>query len=41
MPSELIKVLRQEFATMGVPEEISCDRGMNLMSREITSWLMG
>ena len=24
---------------MGVPEEISCDRGSNLVSREITDWL--
>ena len=37
MPSELIKVLRQEFTTMGVPEEISCDRGTNLTSIEITT----
>ena len=39
--AELIKVLRQEFAAMGVPEEISCGRGTNLTSREITTWLKG
>ena len=37
--SEVIKVLREEFMDMGVPEEISCDRGSNLVSREITDWL--
>ena len=36
---EVIKVLREEFADMGVPEEISCDRGSNLVSREIKDWL--
>ena len=36
---ELIKALRQEFISMGVPEEISCDRGTNLTSNEITTWL--
>ena len=41
MSSEMIKVLRQEFTTMGVPEEISCHRGTNLMSIEITTWLKG
>ena len=39
--AELIKVLRQEFASMGVPEEMSCDRGTNLSSRELTTWLKG
>ena len=39
--AEVIKVLRQEFASMGVPEELSCDRGTNLSSREITTWLTG
>ena len=39
--AELIKVLRQEFTAMGVPEELSCNRGTNLMSREITTWLKG
>ena len=26
---------------MGIPEEMSCNRGMNLTSREITTWLKG
>ena len=38
---EVIKVLRKEFGDMGVPEEISCDRGTNLTSTEIKNWLKG
>ena len=34
---ELIKALRKEFARMGIPEEMSCDRGTNLTSNEITT----
>ena len=36
---ELIKVLRQEFGSMGVPEELSCDGGKNLTSYEVREWL--
>ena len=39
--AELIKVLRLEFAEMGVPEELSCDRGTNLTSYEMKNWLKG
>ena len=38
---EVIKVLRKEFASMGMPDEMSCDRGTNLTSSEITTWLKG
>ena len=34
--SELIKVLRQEFASMGVPEEISCDGETNLIRSRLS-----
>ena len=37
--SGVIKVLREEFMDFGIPEEISVDRGSNLMSKEITDWL--
>merc|ERR1712082_343126 len=37
--AELIKVLRQEFGSMGVPEELSCDGGKNLTSSEVIDWL--
>ena len=36
---EVIKVLRDEFMDFGVPEEISVDRGSNLVSKEIKDWL--
>ena len=38
---EVINVPREEFSDMSVPEEISCDRGSNLVSYEITEWLKG
>ena len=39
--ADLIKVLREEFADMGVPEELSCDRGTNITSFEMKEWLKG
>ena len=37
--AELIKWLRAEFADMLVPEEISSDRGPNLIRSEMKEWL--
>ena len=37
--AELIKTLRTEFADWGVPEELSCDKGTNLSSHEMKTWL--
>ena len=39
--ANLISALRTQFEAMGVPEELSCDRGTNLTSSEITTWLKG
>ena len=37
--AELIKVLRTYFMDFGAPEELSSDRGSNLVSGEMKSWL--
>ena len=39
--TNLISALRTQFEDMGVPEELACDRGSNLTSSEITTWLRG
>ena len=39
MSKELIKALRAEFADWGGPEELSCNRGTNLTSHEMRTWL--
>ena len=35
---ELIRVLREEFAEFGVPEELSCDRGTSLAFYKMKEW---
>ena len=39
--AKLIKVLWEEFATMAVHEQMSCDKGINLTSHELNECLKG